>query len=213
MTADNTVVLDAELGELLPAGLHAACMRSRHPRGECLFRAGQAPAWMYFVASGEVVLERIGLRGEPVILQRTRHGFVGEASLQSARYHCDGRVTAPAEIVQVPVTAVRQALQADPAFAGRWIGMLNRELRRMRMQCERLSLHRVEDRLLHLLDTEGREGGYPVPSGLKSLAAELGVTHEALYRCIADLERRRLIRREPGQLVLGTAHAGSPPQA
>lgn len=191
-----------ELAELLPARLHAVCLTSAYAKGAPLFDTGDRPAFMYFVASGEVVLERIGVQGDAVVLQRTRHGFVGEASLQSARYHCDGKVIATSEITQVPVHEIRAALEDDPAFASRWIGMLNREVKRLRLQCERLSLHRVQDRLLHLLETEARQGKYPLGSGLKSLAAELGVTHEALYRCVSDMEKKNLVRREAGCLSL-----------
>jgi len=157
---------------------------------------------MFFVASGEVVLERLGLQGESVILQRTRYGFVGEASLQSERYHCDGMVTVPAEITQVPIREIRAAMASDPAFATRWIGMLNREVKRLRLQCERLSLNKVQDRLLHLLETEGKQGKYPLASGLKSLARELGVTHEALYRCVSEMEKKNILRRDSGYLSI-----------
>src|SRR5450830_1818595 len=92
-----------ELADLLPAGLHAFCMTSTHGKDERLFVTGEKPVYMFFIASGEAVLERLGIQGESVILQRTRHGFMGEASLQSARYHCDGKVIAPAEITQVPI--------------------------------------------------------------------------------------------------------------
>ena len=157
---------------------------------------------MFFVVSGEVILERPGLHGESVVLQRTRHGFVGEASLQSASYHCDGKVVAPSDLVQIPIRQIHTALETDPAFAIRWIRMLSGEVRRLRMQCERLSLHKVQNRLLHLLETEGKDGKYPLGAGLKSLAGELGVTHEALYRCVADMEKKGLIQREDGALSL-----------
>ena len=68
------------------------------------------------------------------------------------------------------------------------------------MQCERLSLHKVQDRLLHFLETEGQTGSYPLKSGLKSLAGELSVSHEALYRCVTDLAKKQLLRRESGYL-------------
>jgi CRP-like cAMP-binding protein len=191
-----------ELGQLLPASLHAFCLTAEQAKGFRLFATGEKPVHMFFVASGEVVLERLGLHGESVILQRTRYGFVGEASLQSARYHCDGKVTAASEIVQVPIREIRAALESEPAFATRWIGMLNQEVKRLRMQCERLSLHKVQDRLLHLLETEGKNGTYPLGAGLKSLAGELGVTHEALYRCVSDMEKKKLLRRDSGQLSL-----------
>lgn len=191
-----------ELADLLPAGLHAFCVTSIHGKGERLFATGEKPVYMFFIASGEVVLERLAIQGESVILQRTRHGFMGEASLQSARYHCDGKVIAPAEISQVPIREIRDAMDSDPAFATRWIGMLNREVKRLRLQCERLSLNKVQDRLLHLLETEGQNGKYPLGSGLKSLARELGVTHEALYRCVSDMEKQNLLIRDGGYLNL-----------
>jgi CRP/FNR family transcriptional regulator, dissimilatory nitrate respiration regulator len=130
------------------------------------------------------------------------------ASLQSARYHCDGRVIIPSEITRVPVQEVRAALARDPAFASRWIAMLNREVRRLRLQCERLSLNKVQDRLFHLLETEGRNEKYPLGAGLQSLAADLGVTHEALYRCVASMEKKKLVFRNDGYLNL-LASAGN----
>ena len=60
----------------------------------------------------------------------------------------------------------------------------------------------VKDKVLHLINTEGQNGKYQVNTGLKSLAGELGITHEALYRTLAALEKSKTIRREDGLLVL-----------
>ena len=192
--------LHQELAELLPADLRAACVTSSYAKGDHLFSVGQKPIYMFFISSGEVLLERLGRQGESVVLQRTRYGIVSEASLQSARYHCDAKVMAPSQITGVPIHRIAAALASDSAFSSRWIGMLNREVKRLRLQCERLSLHKVQDRLLHFLETEGQQGKYPLSSGLKSLAGELGVTHEALYRCVSDLEKKGLLQREGGYL-------------
>ena len=74
--------------------------------------------------------------------------------------------------------------------------------KRLRLQCERLSLTKVQDRLVHLLETEGEKGCFPIGSGIKSLAAELGVTHEALYRCIYALEKTGTLQRSAPHLWL-----------
>lgn len=155
---------------------------------------------MVYVTSGEVVLQRPGAHGENIVLQRARQGFVAEASLQSDRYHCDAIVTSSGELVAIPIASILQALLADPAFAMRWMGMLNQELKRLRLQCERLSMKGVKSRVFHLLETEGRGGTLPIGAGLKSMAAELGVTHEALYRAVAELEKKGILRREAGCL-------------
>jgi CRP-like cAMP-binding protein len=191
-----------ELHELLPASLMDSCEEVEAPKGTRLFDAGQKPAHMFFVASGEVVLERPGLQGSPVILQRTRRGFISEASLKSARYHCHGLVVANAQIIKIPIRDIRDALESDPAFSGRWINMLNREVKRLRLQCERLSLTKVQDRLVHLLETEGENGKFPIGAGVKSMAGELGVTHEALYRCIYAMVKSGSLKRNENFLWL-----------
>jgi CRP-like cAMP-binding protein len=156
---------------------------------------------MFFVLQGEVLLERTGVGGEPIVLQRTSRGFISEASLQSALYHCDARVANDAQVLCIPITALLAQLQQDPTFALRWIGMCNQEIRRLRLQCERRSIKTVQGRLIHLIETRGSHGQYSVGSDLKTVAAELGVTHEALYRTIATLEKAGRLRRENGKLM------------
>ncbi|MCE3274097.1 MAG: Crp/Fnr family transcriptional regulator [Ramlibacter sp.] len=199
----NAIAFPAALRKLLPSPLMAASTAVRLRRGDRLFLQRQRPRHMYFVARGEIVLERIGAQGNVVVLQRIRHGFVAEASLQSGSYHCDGLVTAEGEAVALPLDALQTRLARDPEFALRWIGMLNGEVRRLRAQCERLSLKGVGARLLHLIESEGVDGRLAVPSGLKSLATELAVTHEALYRTLATLEKEKVVIREPGGISLG----------
>lgn len=188
--------------KLLSLEVQAQCAFSPCTRGELLFRQGKKPARMLYLSRGEVALQRMGRQGEYVVLQRTRRGFVGEASLESARYHCDALVTASGEVVAIPIASIRQALAADSEFASRWIAMLNQEVKRLRAQCERLSMRGVKERLLHLIETEGGEGRLPLGSGLKSIAAELGVTHEALYRAVAELEKKGVLRRRENFLIV-----------
>lgn len=194
--------LASPLKELLPEAVQTLCKMTSVKKGTLLFQTSKKPELMFFVLNGEVTLERLSQHGEPVVLQRTRYGFVSEASLQSPKYHCDGRVVANSEIIQIPLSALADALNSDAAFAARWIRMLNQEVKRLRLQCERLSMKSVKDRVLHLIHTEGKYGQYQVTTGLKSLAGELGVTHEALYRTLAALEQSREIKRESGLLEL-----------
>ena len=192
----------ATLHKLLPPALLEAATAVPLRRGERLFLQRQRPRHMYFVVSGEIVLERIGASGNAVVLQRVRHGFVAEASLASASYHCDGLVTAEGNAVALPLEALSGELARNPEFALRWIGMLNQEVRRLRGQCERLSLRGVRERLLHLVETEGERGRLAVPHGLKSLATELAVSHEALYRAVAALEDEKIVVRDGGEISL-----------
>ncbi|MGV0959345.1 MAG: Crp/Fnr family transcriptional regulator [Limnohabitans sp.] len=199
------MMLPMALRQLLPPALHASCVGVLYRRNERLFLTGQPPQWMFFVVQGEVTLERAGLQGEPVIVQRTRHGFVSEASLKVTRYHCDAVAITDTQVIKVPARALAAAMDIDPAFAARWIGMLTAEVHRLRLHLERLSMKSVQDRLLHLIQTEGQAGQYDVPSGLKTLAGELGVTHEALYRTMALLQKSGRLLKRDGTLVLRPA--------
>jgi CRP-like cAMP-binding protein len=194
--------LPLALQELLPEPLWLECAWCSRDKGERLFPQGNKPEHMFYVESGEVVLQRLGSQGEALVLQRARQCFVAEASLQSSAYHCEAIVTLSAELIAIPIASLRQTLLADPQFAMRWMGMLNRELKRLRAQCERLSLKGVRARLLHLVESEGLCGRLALGTGLKSIALELGVTHEALYRTVAEMEKRGMLRREDGQLII-----------
>jgi len=194
--------LPEPLRKLLPLEIQAQCASSPCTRGDLLFKQGKMPTQMLYVTCGEVVLQRLGRTGGSVVLQRARRGFIGEASLDSVRYHCDAVVTMSGEVVAIPLEAIKQALAADSGFAGRWIAMLNQEVKRLRAQCERLSMRGVAERLLHLIEAEGSEGRLPLGGGLKSMASELGVSHEALYRAVAELEKNGRLRRREDFLIV-----------
>jgi CRP-like cAMP-binding protein len=198
----KSIVLPPSLKTLLPPQIHELCAGAYYKKNERLFLTGKMPEWMFYVIAGEVTLERTGLQGEPVVLQRTRLGFVSEASLKVAKYHCDALAITDTNVIKVPAKELAAALDRDPDFASRWISMLNAEVKRLRLHCERLSMKSVKDRVLHLINTEGKNGEYQVNTGLKSLAGELGITHEALYRTLATLEQAKVIRREEGLLAL-----------
>lgn len=198
------------LRRLLPEALWPCCETVPLAAGEVLFRSGRRPTFLHHVDDGEVALQRAGRDGQLMVLQRVRQGFVAEASLEAERYHCDAVALVSSRVTRLPRTALHEALRGDGAFAMRWIAMLNHEVRRLRQHCERLGLNTVQARLLHLIETEGRASVLPVTAGLKSLAREIGVSHEALYRCIADLERRGTLARRAGpppvlQLTLAAA--------
>ena len=190
--------LPQALMQLLPPELQRVCTTSQVPRGVRLFAPRAKPRQLYYVAEGEVVLQRLASQGEVIVLQRVRQGFVAEASLHASHYHCEALVTSAAQLVAIPIDPLKQALATQPGFAIGWIAMLNQELRRLRAQCERLALKGVAQRLLHLIETEGQGGSLRLDAGLKSVAAELGVSHEALYRSVATLERQGLLQRTRG---------------
>ncbi|MDG5977996.1 putative Dnr-like transcriptional activator [Hydrogenophaga taeniospiralis CCUG 15921] len=195
------IEIPLELETLLTPALMAAAEPVTVGKGLPLFRQRQKPRFMHFVVTGEVLLQRMDEQGAALVLQRVRRGFVAEASLQALVYHCDAIAATPSQLVRLPLADLRMALASDARFSQKWISMLSAELRQARLQCERLSLKGVGERLVHLIRTEGAQGRLPMASGLKSLAGDLAVTHEALYRAVAALEREGRLQRVDGHLV------------
>lgn len=157
--------------------------------GSTLFRQGQRPAWMYYILRGEAQMLRFTAAGAPVILQRARHGFIAEASLTSERYHCDGVCRTDCQIVAFALSHLRNAIDTDHATRRAWIGLPSAQGRQQRARIEGQSLKTIRERLRHLVHTEGSiKNGYQLPGTKLELAAELGVTPEALYRCLANMQ-------------------------
>ena len=173
----------------MPERLKNAAEWRQFAAGEHLFRLGDRPSAMYFVASGEVCLRRYSPDGSEVALQRARLNFLAEGSLESQAYHCDAVAIEASTALAFPMAAFRQAIDESPDFRNRWVSHLMREVRRSRAQCERLTLRTAAARVLHFIECEGRDGKLELPSSRKTWAAELGLSHEALYRTLAQMEK------------------------
>lgn len=166
--------------------LFAVAEPRRIDAGARLFHGGDPVHNMYLVVEGAVDLTRVTGAGAPVILQRARPGQVlAEASAYSATYHCDAQAITPALVHVIPLLEFRARLTADPALAERWAAHLAHAVQTARFRAEIRTLRTVAERLDAWLG-EGR--ALPARGSWQDLAAELGVSREALYR---ELSTRR----------------------
>jgi CRP-like cAMP-binding protein len=162
-------------------------VRRRHfAAGALLFRRDEPVHWLHVVVTGRVHLVRQTRQGSNLILQRAQAGaLLAEASLFSGSYHCDGRAEEPTETLGIRVAAVRKRLLEEPEFARWWSSHLAREVQAARLRAELLTLKTVAERLDAWLDLNG--GAVPPRGARRRLAAELGMSPEALYR---EINRR-----------------------
>ncbi|MGL4441308.1 MAG: Crp/Fnr family transcriptional regulator [Bosea sp. (in: a-proteobacteria)] len=155
--------------------------------GELLFRMDDPVLWLFEVITGEIALERVAAHGARLVLQRARHGdLVAEASLFSDKYHCDAVAILPTEVRSIGIGLVRDHLSRNPDALWNLTRDLSRQVQRARLRAEMLSMKRLADRLSAWLMMH--DGRLPAKGDWLPLAAELGVTPEALYR---ELARRR----------------------
>ena len=182
-----------EAEHLLPgagAGFWASAQRMQAKAGRRLFRSGARPEFMHAVQHGEAVMQRVTRDGAVVVLQRAGPGdWLAEASLTSPRYHCDGICRTDCLLIRFPVQSLRRAIDDDAATRWAWIARLSAQTRQQRLRTERLALKTIRDRLHHLVLTEGDARlGLAWPGTRLALAADLGVTPEALYRALPALQ-------------------------
>lgn len=170
-----------------------------------VFRVGTPPRFIHFVEEGAVRLVRHGRQGEEVVLHDARPGeFLAEASLDSARYHCDAVASQPSVVLRVAKADFQRLLADDPDFSRTWRALLAAQLRTARARIERLSLRSAEERIRHLLVSEGRGSRceLEITGPLKDMARRLGLTHESLYRTLARMQKDGVIEREGLRLRL-----------
>lgn len=147
---------------------------------ELLFRTGDPVDSLYLVDRGCIALERHLQNGTPTCLQRAVAGqILAEASIYSDSYHCNARALEPTRCRSMPKRKFKEALRLNPELADHWAQYLSRTVQKTRFLSELRSVRTVSDRLnMWLAEFET----LPEKGQWKSLAAELAVSPEALYR-------------------------------
>ncbi|MCA8052347.1 MULTISPECIES: Crp/Fnr family transcriptional regulator [Burkholderia cepacia complex] len=193
-----------------PEALRLAAQLRQFDANTTVFHRGQPVQAVYQVLSGRVLLRRDEAGGESITLQTAEPGdFVAEASLFSARYHCDAVCPVASQLLVLPAKTVLASLLLDSTFSIDWIRLLSQALMQSRARAERLTLRSPRERILHFLQLEGdARGVYTVPGSLMQWARALGIAHETLYRTLTQLEREALIVRDGTCIVL----TGNPPR-
>lgn len=188
----------------LPAAVRAAGIERSLSAGQTLFRAGARTAGLYEVVKGKLRLVRVDRNGREAVLHTAAAGdTMAEASLFSATYHCDAIAMTDAIVRLHPKAVVLAELQSNPKAAQAFAAMLAHQVMTLRTRLEQRNIHSARDRIRHYLAVNaGADGRTVTLAGtLKELAGELGLTHEALYRTLAEMaadgeieRRKRTIR-------------------
>lgn len=189
----------------LPAAVRAAAADRKLKAGEALFRLGDKSAGLCEVISGRVRLARVDRAGHEIVLHVAGPGeIVAEASLFSPHYHCDAIASTAAVVRVYPKQAMLAAFEKEPKAAQAFTATLARQVMKLRTRIEQRNIRSARERVRHYLGANaGADGRTVALAGtLKDLAAELGLTHEALYRTLAALERAGEIKRGRGRIVL-----------
>ncbi|WP_050626320.1 Crp/Fnr family transcriptional regulator [Bradyrhizobium viridifuturi] len=154
--------------------------------GEALFHRGDTVRRVYFVIRGAIHLVRHQASGTSLVIQRAGAGqIIAEASLFATKYHCHAVAMLPTAVWSVAKSELLSHISGDPNIGLTFVKALAHELQHSRFQVEVLSMKTVAARLDAWIEWNG---GLPPKGEWVSLAAELAVSPEALYR---EISRRR----------------------
>jgi CRP-like cAMP-binding protein len=185
------------------APIRAAGIERALEAGQALFRQGARAVGLYEVVRGKVRLVRFDRTGREVVLHSASAGdTIAEASLFSPAYHCDAIATTDAAVRLYPKAVVLAELQSNPQAARAFMAMLARQIMTLRTNLEQRNIRSARDRVRHYLAVNLAADRQTVhlPGSLKDLAARLGLSHEALYRTLSDMEKDGEIERRKGKV-------------
>lgn len=152
-----------------------------------LFHCSDKVEQVFIVEQGAVELIRPQRDGNPIILQRAGHmTILAEASVYSNNYHCDALAVTPAIVSTIPKSKFLSHLANDKDLSHLWSSHLAAEMQKARYRSEILSRKTVAERLDAWLDLH--DNTLPPKGEWKSIAIQIGVSPEALYR---ELSKRK----------------------
>ena len=189
----------------LPEAVRAAGVERTLKAGQSLFRRGGRTQGLYEVVSGKVRLARVDRSGREAVLHSASAGeTIAEASLFSPTYHCDAIATTTAVVRLYPKAAMLAEFRRTPKVAEAFMAMLARQVMNLRTSVEQRNIHSARERIRHYLAVNVGPDGRSVrlPGTLKDLAASLGLTHEALYRTLAEMQKDGEVERLEGKIRL-----------
>ena len=150
-----------------------------------LFCQGDFVQSVFVVEDGLIELLRPHTDGRGILLQRAaRHTVLAEASIYTDTYHCNAIASQPSQVYRVAKEDFLNHFNGHPQFAHQWTAYLAMSVQSARFRSEGLTLKTVAERLDGWLSWPSNT--LPEKGQWMRLAAELGVSQEALYRELAN---------------------------
>ena len=191
--------------EWLPAKIQNSGIERRLIAGQMLFDQGDVAVGVYEVVSGKVRQARVDPEGRDVVVGIAGPGeMIAEASLFSRTHDCAATAVTNAVVRLYRKAFLLAQLERDPQAALSFMATLVEQILNLRIRLERRSIPSARDRVRHYLTSNagGRERTVALPSTLKDLAVELGLTHETLYRTLSEMSANGEIARLSGKIRL-----------
>ena len=174
--------------------------------GATLFRQGDRTFGIFRLVAGRISLVRVTPGGTEVPMQTVYPGeLFAEASIFSAHYHCDAIALRDCEILTYPKAELIRVLKESADDLWAFTAELAHRVQGLRIRLEVGQIRSATERVLQSLRLRSDASGtWKMDGTLKRFAQEIGLTHEALYRALAALERDgRIVRADRAIRIKG----------
>lgn len=180
-------------------------MTTDYPSSAFLFRQQEPVVAIFLLISGQVRLLRHLEDGSVVTLHIARPGeTLAEAALFASHYHCDARVDSAARVMVIRKTPLLDLMSRSPELSLYLTRVLAHQVRHLRSVLTLRNIRTAEARLSAWLRLHAR-GNPPViemDQTWKTVAEEIGLTHEVIYRTLASLEKQGWVERDRSRVTL-----------
>ncbi len=172
---------------------------------EILFWQGAALDYVYYVISGEIRSERYLMEGRELVFYRGQMGSIlCEESLYFDKYLYTGVATVDSTVLVIPQASFSQVSETNPEFTKQIIRCMAQRYESSLMSREILMIKSADQRLLAWLNflMPNGETSIDLSQKMGTLASEIGLSRESIYRSFKKLEEQKLITRDHGSVTL-----------
>ncbi|HIK13810.1 MAG TPA: Crp/Fnr family transcriptional regulator [Leptolyngbyaceae cyanobacterium M33_DOE_097] len=187
----------------LPPTLTTGLTQHDLVKGQILFQQGEAAQAIFWVKSGRVKL--ISFTEQQMITHYTVNPgeSFAETALYFDTYACTAIAEQAAQVIAIPKHIFLDALRQSPHLSEQYLAHLTHRFAAVKRLLELRSIRSARDRVLHYFVQQLQPGESTVPltRSLKVLAAELGLSPEALSRTLSQLEAEGVLSRKKGSIL------------
>ena len=202
-----------DIHDWLPRSGRASAIERRLGTGQALFNQCDRASGVYEVVSGKVRLTRVDAEGHELLLGIACVGDTfAEASLFTPIHGFSAVAMGKAILRLYPKSSLLAEFARNPQAVQAFAALLARQVIDLRTRLERHNLHSARDRVRHYLAAGAEDGTVVLPGTVKDLAGELGLSHEALYRTLSEMEHEGEIARRNGRITLACPRQGANPE-
>ncbi len=190
--------------ERLPAEIRAAVRHRELAPGEMLYHRGDKSVAIFVVERGRLTLFSYTSEGKTVPLYVIRPGeCVSEAALFAENYCGDVVAEIASRVAIFPKRALLAAFHEHPLLSDEFMAALTKRFNMLRIRLELRNLQSARERILQYLLVLAPPGQATVvvDRPLKSIADDLGLTHESFYRTLTQLTKEGTIARRKGLIA------------